>query len=114
YITESTITTVTIQAHDIVEVLIDESLPVSFSLEQNFPNPFNSQTQIRYSIPNESDVRMDIYDILGKRIETLIDKRQRPGTYSIDWDASEYSSGVYFYKLTTGDSSSTKRMTLVK
>ncbi len=94
--------------------------PNQFSLSQNYPNPFNPTTKIRFSIPATPSpsgrvrVGLVIYDILGREVATLVNEDLKPGTYEINWDASNYVSGVYFYKLTSGEFSETKRMVLVK
>ncbi len=92
----------------------DDILPSEFILFQNYPNPFNSSTEIRYSIPIQSDVRLDVYNILGRRIATLVDENQQLGDHSVLWDASGFSSGIYFYRITARNESYTKRMTLLK
>ncbi|MCP4634302.1 MAG: T9SS type A sorting domain-containing protein [candidate division Zixibacteria bacterium] len=97
-------------------VITDDNpvIPVSFILHQNYPNPFNSETTIRYTLPYSSKVRLEIYNLLGQHIETLIDSKQSSGNHSINWDLSNNSSGIYFYKLTTINQSLIKRMTLLK
>lgn len=92
-------------------------VPNGFSLSQNYPNPFNPITKIRFNIPSfgkERYISLVIYDILGKEIETLVNENLRPGIYEAYFDGSKYSSGVYFYKLTAGDFTETKRMALIK
>jgi hypothetical protein len=98
------------------------NLPSSFYLSQNYPNPFNPNTIIRYQINELSSphalsgdlVLLKIYDILGKEIATLVNEKQSPGTYEVNWDASAFPSGVYFYKLTAGDFTETKKMLFIK
>jgi hypothetical protein len=90
------------------------ALPAEFELNQNYPNPFNPSTTFRYSLPVDTHVSLEIYNLLGQRIETLIDDDQSAGYKSITWDASEYASGIYFYRLTAGNKVFTKRMTLTK
>jgi len=90
------------------------NIPSEFMLYQNYPNPFNPSTNIRYAIPKSSFVQLNLFNISGKLIITLVKEQQTAGTYSIDWDASEYTSGVYFYSLQVGDFIDTKRMILVK
>ncbi|MCP4633128.1 MAG: T9SS type A sorting domain-containing protein [candidate division Zixibacteria bacterium] len=80
----------------------------------NSPNPFNSITTISFFLQVDSDVKIDIYNLMGQRIQTIADERYKAGEQSISWDASGMSSGIYFYKLTTGDKVHTKRMTLLK
>jgi hypothetical protein len=88
--------------------------PEKYQLFQNYPNPFNPTTNIKYQIANNSLVSIKIYDLLGKEIETLVDENQSPGTYEVIWNAEKYSSGVYFYKLISGNYSEVKRMMLIK
>jgi parallel beta-helix repeat protein len=85
-----------------------------FNLSQNFPNPFNPVTSLSYSIPYQSPVQIKVYDILGREIQTLTDEIQPEGTYSINFDGSDLSSGTYFYSLTAGDYHSSKKMILLK
>ena len=93
---------------------VDESpVPKSFSLAQNYPNPFNAKTVINFSLKSESDVRFDIYNIAGQRVD-VVSGHYAAGHNSITWDASNVASGVYFYKISIGDLSETRRMVLVK
>jgi subtilisin-like proprotein convertase family protein len=89
-------------------------VPDKFVLYQNYPNPFNPVTVIKYSVPKANHVSLIIYDVLGREIKTLINGYQQAGTYSINWDASENASGVYFYRLSADGYSETKRMVLFK
>jgi len=89
-------------------------LPTEFALSSNYPNPFNASTVIDYQLPATTDVRLEVYNLLGERVATLVDSKQQAGYRSVIWDASEVSSGLYFYKLTAGDFTETKRMILVK
>ncbi|MBD3169533.1 MAG: T9SS type A sorting domain-containing protein [candidate division Zixibacteria bacterium] len=88
--------------------------PDDYNLIGSYPNPFNVSTSISYTIPVQSDVKLDIYNVLGQRVETLVDGIQNAGEHVVAWDASAYSSGLYFYKLTAGNKTFTKRMTLLK
>ena len=81
---------------------------------QNYPNPFNPTTKVQFSIPGVQYVTLKIFDMLGREVETLVNEKLSPGTYSVDWNASTCSSGVYFYTLNTGDFRETKRMVLVR
>ncbi len=90
------------------------SLPNDFSIAQNYPNPFNPTTAIQYNLPINSDVNLTVYDIQGRRIETLVDDNQSAGNHIVIWNAADKPSGVYFYNIRAGDFSETKRMTLVK
>ena len=89
-------------------------IPIEYNLSQNYPNPFNPSTTIRYSIPNQSHVVLKIYDLTGREIKILVNDIKTPGNYSVSFNASELSSGIYFYKLTAGDFVQTKKMVLVK
>lgn len=88
--------------------------PINFSLYQNYPNPFNPSTTISYSIPNPGYITLKIYDVLGKEIQTLVTEFQQAGSYSLDFDASEFSSGIYFYQLEAGNLVVTKKMILIR
>ncbi|MEE9554608.1 MAG: T9SS type A sorting domain-containing protein, partial [candidate division Zixibacteria bacterium] len=92
----------------------DELGPRSTSLSANYPNPFNSSTTIEYSLPEPGEVTIEIFDLLGRRVETLIDTKQDAGIYRVTWDAEEQASGVYFYRIKTGDYTDTRRMVLLK
>jgi ABC-type phosphate transport system ATPase subunit len=94
--------------------LFSAKLNFSLSISQNFPNPFNLSTTIRYNIPKNDFVKLIVFNALGKSIETLANEEQNAGTYEITFDASKYPSGVYFYRLQAGDYSKTKRMILIK
>ncbi len=101
---------------------INNSIPVSFSLYQNYPNPFNPTTKIKFDIPLSRGVpegrgvltHMTIYDLLGREVATLVNENLLPGIYEAEWNASNYPSGVYFYKLQTETFNITKRMVLIK
>lgn len=88
--------------------------PVLFSLKQNYPNPFNPSTMIEYTIPNSQQVVLKVYDILGREVQTLVNEIQNPGSYNVMFNASSLSSGIYFYRLTAGNYTEVKKMTLVK
>ena len=93
---------------------INNSIPATFTLSQNYPNPFNPVTTIKFDIPKSSNVKLIIYDLLGKEVIKLADDKLNPGTYNIEWNASSFASGVYFYKLTAGDYIQTKKLVLIK
>jgi hypothetical protein len=96
-----------------VELLTDE-LPHDFSLFQNYPNPFNPGTTITYELPRTSHVTLSVYDVLGREVATLLNEEKSAGAYTVQWDASGVSSGVYFYRLKAGDFNQTKRMMIVR
>jgi len=89
-------------------------VPARFALEQNYPNPFNPTTLIRYAVPRTSHVRIVLFDLLGREVATLVDRVQDPGSHTVRWDATGAASGVYYYRLTAGDWSQTRRMMVVK
>ena len=93
---------------------ISTEIPSEFKLYQNYPNPFNPVTKIQYALPENADVKLTVYDVLGKEVETLVDKIQTAGYYEAEWNAADYPSGVYYYKLSAGDYSETKKMVLIK
>ncbi len=100
-------------------VEVDLGLPTEFSLKQNYPNPFNPSTVIEYTIPStgmeqSNQVILKVYDILGKEAATLVNKKQPAGNYKIKFNANNLSNGVYFYKLTTGNYTATKKLILMK
>jgi hypothetical protein len=89
-------------------------MPVSYSLSQNYPNPFNPATNIDFSIPKTGMVRLILFDMMGREVSVMIDKVLSTGKYTVDFDASKLASGVYFYKMTSGDFTDVKKMVLVK
>ncbi len=94
-------------------------LPTSYSVAQNYPNPFNASTVIRYSLPENSKVKIEIYNILGQKVKTLLDEFQTAGYKTIEWNGSNaqnqtVASGVYFYKINAGKYSEVKQMTMLK
>lgn len=89
-------------------------IPKIFKLYNNFPNPFNPATKIRFDIPKTSRVNIIVYDLLGRETEVLYDNILNPGKFEINWNASNYSSGVYFYRIIAGDYVDTKKMVIVK
>ncbi len=93
---------------------ISAEVPSGFSLKQNFPNPFNPITNIKFDVPKKSFVKLLIYDLLGREVETLVNEVLNTGSYQTDWNASEYPSGVYFYRIQTEDFVQTKSMVLLK
>lgn len=89
-------------------------IPSQYKLSQNYPNPFNPDTNIEFDIPKYNKVRVEIFDISGKKVEELVNQNLNAGHYQVQWDASKYSSGAYILKLTTADYSATSKMMLVK
>ena len=92
----------------------EEAIPAEFSLEQNFPNPFNPATSLSYSIPQRGHVRLDVYDINGRLIKNLVDEIQENGHYSLTFEAASLPNGVYLYRLETDGDVASKKMVLMK
>ncbi len=90
--------------------------PTEFRVEQNYPNPFNPVTKIRFVIPSGAKnlVTLKVYDVLGKEVATLVNEEKPAGSYEVEFNGQNLSSGVYFYKLTTGNLSQTKKMILIR
>ena len=88
--------------------------PAEYSLSHNYPNPFNPKTTIRYSIKDAGLVKIEIFDILGRKISTLINEEKPAGNYEVNFNANNLSSGIYFYKLTSGSFTQIKKMQLLK
>ena len=110
---------ITLKYSSLTGIIINTNFSSKFSLSQNYPNPFNPVTKIRFSLPLPSKgglqaVKFVIYDILGREITTLINEQLNPGTYEVEWDASNNSGGVYYYKLMAGEYIEAKKMVLVK
>ncbi len=92
----------------------DNALPSQFGLGQNYPNPFNPTTRIEFRLPASNKVTLSIFDMLGRKTATLVDEQLTAGAYSIEWNASGFASGVYYYQLRAGDFSQTKRLLLLR
>lgn len=93
---------------------VKSEVVVKYQLSQNYPNPFNPSTQIEYQIPNAGLVQLEVFDILGRKVQTLVNESQEVGTYTVTFDASALSSGVYLYRLTSGSFISSKKLFLIK
>jgi hypothetical protein len=93
---------------------ISNEIPNEFSLEQNYPNPFNPATNIKFNIPKAGIVKLVIYDVLGKQAAELVNGQYNAGSYKVDFDASTFASGVYFYRIDTEGFSDTRKMMLIK
>jgi hypothetical protein len=97
----------------------EENRPSQFSLSQNYPNPFNPTTNFRFTLSKSAHVKIDIFNIVGQRIRTLVDEDMKAGVYVADWDGKDgrgksVSSGIYFYRIQAGDFSDKKKMLLLK
>ena len=88
--------------------------PVQFSLSQNYPNPFNPSTTISYSLPQDNFVSLKVYNVLGNEVATLVNEQITAGDHKINFNASNLSSGVYYYTIRTGNFTSTKKLMLLK
>jgi hypothetical protein len=93
---------------------VSEELPKTLRLEQNFPNPFNPVTVISYALPASGEVRLEVFNMLGQKVATLVNGVQSAGTHQLQFNAAKLSSGIYFYRLTSGTQTVVRRMTLVK
>ena len=98
---------------------ISSEIPKQFRLHQNYPNPFNPETKIRFEIPSDvkrktSNVKLIIYDILGKEIVTLVNEQLQPGLYEVTFNGQNLSSGIYFYQLRLENFTDTKKLVLIK
>jgi hypothetical protein len=89
-------------------------LPTNIILTNNYPNPFNAKATIMFTLPEDSDVKLNVFDILGREVTTLVSGSLTAGEYSAVWDASDYSSGTYFYMIKAGDLTAKKKMLLIK
>jgi hypothetical protein len=105
---------------DVREVVSEKMvLPEAFSLDQNYPNPFNPNTMIRFSLPKDCWVKLEVYNLLGQKVKTLVDQMLLAGTKEVVWDGKNQagalvSSGIYFYRIQTKDFTDIKKMVLVK
>ena len=102
-----------------VENIPSAVTPKEFKLEQNFPNPFNPSTTIEFAVPSQAEVKLTLFDLLGREIATLVDDEYSAGEYNVLFDASDLSSGTYFYRITTKSSTGEKfartlKLTLLK
>jgi hypothetical protein len=90
------------------------TLPTEFALSQNYPNPFNPSTEISFSLPNASDVKLEVYNVMGQKVAVVVDEYLQAGEHTALWDAGSFSSGVYFYRLEAGEFVETRKMVLLK
>jgi subtilisin-like proprotein convertase family protein len=93
---------------------ISNELPDSYSLSQNYPNPFNPVTNIKFDIPNVSNVKLTVFDITGREVAQLVNQQLETGTYNVNFDASHLATGTYFYRLEAGEFTEVKKMILIK
>ncbi|NCN99558.1 T9SS type A sorting domain-containing protein [Candidatus Falkowbacteria bacterium] len=98
----------------VTDVSDEENLPIEWKLEQNYPNPFNPSTTISYSLPKAGLVHIEVYNLLGQVVTSLVNEELPAGQHQIQFDASGLASGTYFYRLTCGSFSDIKKMLLMK
>ncbi len=98
-----------VESFDVVK-----GIPSKFKLKQNYPNPFNPTTIISYELPKSSFVRLSIYDIIGRLVNTIVNEQKNAGSYTVKWNADNISSGIYFYRIDAGEFSSVKKCLVVK
>ena len=92
----------------------ETALPGKFNLAQNYPNPFNPSTTISYQLPNANRVKLSVYDMLGREIQTLVNEYQNAGQHTVRFDAQQLPSGVYFYNINAGNFQATRKMLLIE
>lgn len=97
-----------------VSGIVNNETPVNYYLNQNFPNPFNPVTKITYGIAKASNVKVSVYDMTGRQVASLVNEYQNAGNYFVNFDASKYSSGIYYYKIEAGDFREVRKMSLIK
>ena len=100
----------------IVDGLIgnEKRMPTIYALDQNYPNPFNPITMINYQLPMTSNVELSIYNLLGQKVATLISEKQKAGNHQVEWNASGFASGIYYYRIKSGEFQDVKKMILIK
>jgi hypothetical protein len=94
--------------------LIDDHVPATLALEQNFPNPFNPSTEIRFHLPQGGQVSLIVYNMLGQEVATLVNGVKTAGSYSVSFDAGDLSSGMYLYRLQAAGFADMKKLVLLK
>ena len=98
----------------LVSIKKDIRFPINYSLSQNYPNPFNPSTTIYYALPEKGNVELIVYDVLGNEVAILVNEEKPAGSYEVDFDGANLPSGIYFYKIQTGDYVETKKMILLR
>ena len=98
---------------------LENAIPNEYTIHQNYPNPFNPSTTLRYALPEQSDVKITIYDMIGRKVKTLVNNSQNAGYKSVIWDATDdygerVGAGMYLYQIQAGEYISTKKMVLLK
>jgi DNA-binding beta-propeller fold protein YncE len=112
----SNLSAIAMRSDAVVSVSQEQNLqlPKTFSLSQNYPNPFNPTTTIRYALPSSANVKLVVYDLLGREIATLVNEEQSAGWKEVQWNATGFASGMYFYRLNAGGFVEVKKMLVVK
>lgn len=113
-VTDSEVDKITLNATEVTDSPKQKEKPEDFALDQNYPNPFNPATVISYDLPETAHVTLEVYDLQGRLIGTLVDEEQQAGNHEATWDASDLASGVYLYRLSAGDFVQTRKMMFVK
>ncbi len=98
----------------LTDVQLEDAIPTEYALKQNYPNPFNPTTMIKFAIPEASQVKLAIYDVTGREVGLLVNEQMAAGTYSVDWNAVNLSTGIYFYRIEAGSFVNVKKMILIK
>ncbi|MEI7485675.1 MAG: T9SS type A sorting domain-containing protein [Ignavibacteriota bacterium] len=93
---------------------VSTTVPGAYSLEQNFPNPFNPTTNINFSVAKTGFVKIVVFDVLGREVQTLVNEKMNAGSYEVSFNGSSLYSGIYFYKISAGEFSQVKKMVLIK
>jgi hypothetical protein len=93
---------------------VEAAQPITYELQQNFPNPFNPITNIRFAIPENAKVELSIYNLMGQEVAKLVDRKMNTGWHNVTWNASQLASGIYFYKIKTANFEQARKMILVK
>ncbi len=93
---------------------ISNEIPTGYKIEQNYPNPFNSSTVIKFSLPKSSNVKLKIFDRLGREVTTLVDEKKSAGSYQYVFNGNNLSSGIYFYRIQSQNFVETRKMILLK
>jgi len=97
-----------------IDDLFDDQIPMKYELAQNFPNPFNPATQIRFGLPKASTVEINLFNVMGQKVATILDEYQSAGFHTVNFDASHLAGGVYFFSIKAGDFKDVKKMILMK
>ena len=92
----------------------NQLIPTSFALDQNYPNPFNPSTSISYSIPKRSHVRLQVYNLLGQLVQTIVDEDKQAGSHNATWNANDVANGLYFYRILAGEFIQSKKAVVLK